>query len=245
MIKEFLTKDGKTIPNVAFMVDSQFLSVVLPCFKIQTAVKVTPNFHTTQTWPIIYLAVHSKTKKPVLLLDNILVAEAGLSESIIGIFSRLLCIMGVKRIIAVGGATSAKKNIKAGNICSIEDHGPYFANNPLVGPNREEWGTRFPDVSKIYKKGDSLKILEELEKKFGIAKVNGQWFPSLKGYHDIADKKFTKGGLRLDIMVTKGIVDAIVTHHMSRDTPKEFIYLALVTRGYKDSKLSLDKALIR
>jgi purine-nucleoside phosphorylase len=50
----------------------------------------------------------------------------------------------------------------------IEDHINLTGNNPLVGPNIDEWGPRFPDMTQVY----SPMLLEmalEAARVFGIA----------------------------------------------------------------------------
>jgi len=186
----------------------------------------------------VYSAIHIKTNKPVLILDRILIREADFAEYVPGIPARLLCLAGVERFVLVNSATSVAAKYKAGDICTLKDHASYFASNPLVGPNVEEWGTRFPDASKFYKKGSAVEIAKKLEEKLGITRVKTLWVPSLKGYQDVVEKKFAREGLAMDLVVDKGISESIVVHHMSRDKIKEMIYIAVVTRTYKDSTTS-------
>ncbi len=46
----------------------------------------------------------------------------------------------------------------------ITDHIMTFFPNPLIGPNMEELGTRFPDMSSVYDK-DLCRIIRETAKK--------------------------------------------------------------------------------
>lgn len=219
---------------MAFVVDLQFLSAVCGNFEIKAAIQLEPSVKTQQEWPVIYSAIHMPSKKPALIIDRILISEADFPESMPGIPARLLCLAGIERLVVVNSATSVVKGLAAGDICSLKDHASYFAGNPLTGPNVEAWGTRFPDASKFYKKGHSLRIAKTLEKELGIPKVRALWTPSLKGYHDVAEKKFAREGLPMDVVVDKGVTEAIVVHHMSRDKLKEVVSLAVVTRTYKD-----------
>eukprot|EP00826_Nyctotherus_ovalis_P047710 TRINITY_DN552_c0_g1_i13.p4 TRINITY_DN552_c0_g1~~TRINITY_DN552_c0_g1_i13.p4 ORF type:complete len:216 (+),score=49.83 TRINITY_DN552_c0_g1_i13:2382-3029(+) len=195
-----------------------------------------------QEWPVIYSAVHMHTKKPALIVDRILMSEADFPESMAGIPARLLCLAGIERLVIVNNATSVVKGLAAGDICSLKDHASYFAANPLTGPNIDAWGTRFPDASKFYKKGHSLSMAKKLEKELGIPKVRALWTPSLKGYHDAAEKKFAREGLAMDVVVDKGVTEAIVVHHMSRDKLKEVVSLGVITRTYKDATGSFNCA---
>ena len=40
--------------------------------------------------------------------------------------------------------------MRAGKVMLIRDHVNFTGQNPLVGPNVDEWGERFPDMSQVY-----------------------------------------------------------------------------------------------
>lgn len=218
------------------------MSLICANFEIVGAVQLEPSVRTQQDWPMIYSVIHLPTKKPALLLDRVLMREADFPEYMPGIPLRLLCLAGVERFIVVNNATSVVKGFKAGDICTLKDHATFFACNPLVGPNISDWGTRFPDASKFYKKGHALKIAERLEVELGIAKVKTLWTPTLKGYQDVAEKKFAREGLSMELVMDKGVAESIIVHHMSKDVLRESIHLAVVTRSYKDSVSSFNPA---
>ena len=52
----------------------------------------------------------------------------------------------------------------AGDLMMIKDHISAFAPNPLIGPNIEELGVRFPDMSSVYDR-DLQKLLVRTAKK--------------------------------------------------------------------------------
>ena len=205
-------------------------------FEIKKTILLSPIGVTlqSQVWPAIYYAIYLKTMKPVLLVDRVLTGEADLPESMPAIPTRLLCLSGIDRIIMVSDVTSVDRLLKGGDLCIIKGHAPFYACNPLVGPNIEAWGTRFPDVSKVYKKGNTRNIGKMLEEKMGIRNVKALWVPGVKGYHDAAEKKLAREGLPFEVVVHKGIAEAIVAHHMSRDKAKEFMFLGVVARRCND-----------
>ncbi len=63
---------------------------------------------------------------------------------------RLMGILGAKALVLTNAAGGLGKGFKAGDLMLIRDHILSFAPNPLIGPNIEELGTRFPDMSHVY-----------------------------------------------------------------------------------------------
>lgn len=67
--------------------------------------------------------------------------------------------LGVKNLIVTNAAGAVNKNFKPADLMIITDHINLMGTNPLIGKNDEELGTRFPDMSEVYKK-DLIKIAE-------------------------------------------------------------------------------------
>ncbi len=63
---------------------------------------------------------------------------------------RVLGRMGVKILVLTNAAGSVNVNYKPGELMVIEDHINYMGTNPLSGPNEDELGLRFFDVSEAY-----------------------------------------------------------------------------------------------
>jgi purine-nucleoside phosphorylase len=63
---------------------------------------------------------------------------------------RVLARMGVRILVMTNAAGSVNVNYKPGELMIIEDHINYMGANPLVGPNDEKLGERFPDLSDAY-----------------------------------------------------------------------------------------------
>jgi len=73
---------------------------------------------------------------------------------------RVMKQLGIKLLIASNACGSLNPSFKAGDIMIITDHINFMGTNPLIGPNLEEFGPRFPDMSEVYDK----EIVELLEK---------------------------------------------------------------------------------
>jgi purine-nucleoside phosphorylase len=65
---------------------------------------------------------------------------------------RVFARMGVKAVILTNAAGGIKKEFTQGRLVAISDHINLQGANPLIGPNDEHFGPRFPDMSVAYDK---------------------------------------------------------------------------------------------
>jgi purine-nucleoside phosphorylase len=63
---------------------------------------------------------------------------------------RALIAWGAKTVFLTNAAGGINEGYKAGSLMMIEDHINLTGRNPLIGPNDEARGPRFPDMTEIY-----------------------------------------------------------------------------------------------
>jgi len=63
---------------------------------------------------------------------------------------RVLGRLGVPRVILTNAAGGISPQCSRGALMVIDDHINLMGNNPLVGPNDERFGLRFPDMTEVY-----------------------------------------------------------------------------------------------
>ena len=63
---------------------------------------------------------------------------------------RLMALMGARALFLTNASGGVNPAFDAGDFMLIRDHVSIFFPNPLVGPNDEALGTRFPDMSEVY-----------------------------------------------------------------------------------------------
>ncbi|HVE66528.1 MAG TPA: purine-nucleoside phosphorylase [Thermoanaerobaculia bacterium] len=66
--------------------------------------------------------------------------------------ARVLARLGVGSVILTNAAGGVRRTFKPGDLMLITDHINAFGTNPLIGPNEEAIGHRFPDMSVVYDK---------------------------------------------------------------------------------------------
>ncbi|PDY57601.1 purine-nucleoside phosphorylase [Bacillus thuringiensis] len=77
---------------------------------------------------------------------------------------RVMKALGVEKLIITNACGAINTKFKPGDLMLITDHINLVGTNPLIGPNNEELGTRFPDVSQVYNLDlckIALKVAEE------------------------------------------------------------------------------------
>ena len=85
--------------------------------------------------------------------------------------------LGVKTLILTNAAGAVNESFRPADLMIITDHINFMGANPLVGPNDDTLGERFPDMSEIYKK-DLIKIAEKCAEKLCIDIQKGIYFAS-------------------------------------------------------------------
>lgn len=80
---------------------------------------------------------------------------------------RVMKKLGIKLLVASNACGGLNPNFSAGDIMIITDHINFMGTNPLIGPNLEDFGPRFPDMSEVYDKG-LVELLERTASAQGI-----------------------------------------------------------------------------
>lgn len=76
----------------------------------------------------------------------------GLSQREITIPVRVMARLGIGTVLITNAAGGVNLNFSQGALMLISDHINYSGQNPLIGPNDDRFGPRFPDMSDIYTK---------------------------------------------------------------------------------------------
>ena len=92
---------------------------------------------------------------------------------------RVMQEMGIKALILSNASGGINPSFQDGDIMVITDHINLTGENPLVGPNEDSWGDRFPDMMAAYDK-EMVSLAEKAGQIHGISLKKGVYV-GLKG----------------------------------------------------------------
>ncbi len=126
---------------------------------------------------------------------------------------RVLGRLGIKTIILTNAAGGINTNFSQGALMVIDDHINLFGSNPLMGPNDERFGHRFPDMTEVYSRrlralADT--VARDLRLPFEHGVYIGVHGPSYETPAEIAAFRM----LGADAVGMSTVPEAIVARHM-------------------------------
>ena len=80
---------------------------------------------------------------------------------------RVMNAMGIDKLLVSNASGGLNPSFKVGDMMMITDHINMFGTNPLIGPNINKLGTRFPDMSQAYH-ADYIAKARIIALKYGI-----------------------------------------------------------------------------
>ncbi len=96
------------------------------------------------------LVIGRKCGQEVVVLQGRIHYYEGLPQQEITLPIRVLAALGVKTVVLTNACGGVNLAFKPGDLMLISDHINYSGANPLIGPNMDEFGPRFPDMSDLY-----------------------------------------------------------------------------------------------
>lgn len=136
--------------------------------KIEILYAQIPNFKTSTVQghgnKLIYGKIYGKS---VLAMQGRYHYYEGYTMQEVTFPIKVFAMLGISKLIVSTASGAVNKKLKAGDLMLITDHIKLFDDSPLRGPNVEEFGTRFPDMSGAYSKR-MIEIAKEVAKKLKI-----------------------------------------------------------------------------
>lgn len=96
------------------------------------------------------LVFGKKCGQTVVVLQGRIHYYEGLPQQEITLPIRVLAALGVKTLVLTNACGGVNLSFRPGDLMLISDHINYSGANPLMGPNLDAFGPRFPDMSDLY-----------------------------------------------------------------------------------------------
>jgi purine-nucleoside phosphorylase len=90
---------------------------------------------------------------PMIAMQGRVHLYEGYSPAQVGFPARVLCRLGLRVLVVTNAAGGINLGYKVGDLMALTDHLNLSGFNPLVGPNDDLLGPRFPDLTQAYDPG--------------------------------------------------------------------------------------------
>ena len=126
---------------------------------------------------------------------------------------RVMKVLGIEYLFVSNAAGGVNFNYKVGDLMVIRDHINLLP-NPLIGPNMEEFGPRFPDMTRPYEPS-LIALADGIAAAAGIPLHKGVYLASTgPTYETPAEYKYFRG-IGADAVGMSTIPEVIVARHSS------------------------------
>ncbi|MCI8609960.1 MAG: purine-nucleoside phosphorylase [Firmicutes bacterium] len=127
--------------------------------------------------------------------------------------TRLMKMMGAEILFLTNASGGINPDYRAGDFMMLTDHISVFVPNPLIGPNMDELGTRFPDMTHVYDM-DLQEMIRQAAQEAGVDLKEGV-YAQLTGpsFESPAEIKMLQT-MGVDAVGMSTVVEAIVANHM-------------------------------
>src|SRR5215471_17791880 len=206
---------GEAIPEVAVVLGSG-----LGDFANRLAAPVSINYTELPNWPASKVIGHEGRLVIGTLAGKRVAALSGRAHFYEGhdlrtvtFATRVVARLGVKTLIVTNAAGGINVTLTPGTLMVMDDHINLLGSNPLVGPNEDRFGARFPDMSEVYSK--RLRgIADEVAKAQGL-KIGHGVYAAVHGpsYETPAEIRYLRA-IGADAVGMSTVPEAIVARHM-------------------------------
>ena len=130
--------------------------------------------------------------------------------------TRVMGRLGVKRVILTNAAGGINTAFAQGALMIIDDHINMIGTNPLVGPNDDRFGPRFPDMSEVYS-ARLRSVADDAARAKGIAVSHGIYLATHgPSYETPAEIRFFRS-TGADAIGMSTVPEAIAARHMGME----------------------------
>lgn len=155
--------------------------------------------------------------------------------------TRVLARLGVRTLIVTNAAGGINTRFSVGALMVMDDHINLMGTNPLIGPNDDRLGPRFPDMSAVYSR--RLRALaDEAARAIGLRIEHGVYLAVTGPSYETPAEIRAFRVLGADAVGMSTVPEAIVARHMGI----EVLGLSCISNmaaGMQDTTLSADEVI--
>jgi len=130
--------------------------------------------------------------------------------------ARVLGVLGVQMLVLTNAAGGINTGFTQGALMVIDDHINLMGNNPLVGPNDERFGVRFPDMTEVYSRRLRT-VTDQAGAALGVTLPHGVYAGLLgPSYETPAEIRYLRT-IGADAVGMSTVPEAIVARHMGME----------------------------
>jgi purine-nucleoside phosphorylase len=130
--------------------------------------------------------------------------------------TRVMGRLGVKRFILTNAAGGINAAFAQGALMIIDDHINLMGSNPLIGPNDDRFGPRFPDMSEVYS-ARLRKMADEAARAKGVGVSHGIYLATHgPSYETPAEIRLFRS-MGADAVGMSTVPEAIAARHMGME----------------------------
>ena len=186
----------------------------------QIQVEAVLDYHDIEGFPVSTVLGHKGRfvfgyiqNVPVVIMQGRVHFYEGYDMHDVVLPTRLMGMLGAKVLFLTNAAGGMQKGMHAGDFMLITGHISSFVPSPLIGPNIEELGTRFPDMSEVYKK-DLQEIIRNTAINCGIPLKEGVYVQSTGPNYETPEEIRMYRSLGADAVGMSTACEAMAANHM-------------------------------
>ena len=155
-------------------------------------------------------------QEPVVVMQGRVHYYEGYPMEDVVLPTRVMAQLGAKRLVLTNAAGGIGSQLEAGDLMLLTDHIASFVPSPLIGPNEEELGTRFPDMTEVY----SLRLREKAlaaAQKLGIRLKQGVYLQTTGPQYETPSEIRMYQALGAHAVGMSTACEAMVARHMGME----------------------------
>lgn len=189
----------------------------------QIRVEATLDYHEIEGFPVSTVLGHKGRfvfgyvkDVPVVIMQGRVHYYEGYPMEDVVLPTRLMGLLGAKVLFLTNAAGGIQDGMQAGDFMLINGHISSFVPSPLIGPNIEELGVRFPDMSEVYSKR-LQKTIKETAKYLNLPLKEGVYVQTTGPNYETPQEIQMYRMLGADAVGMSTAVEAIVARHMGME----------------------------